>query len=192
MDSPRTWHVIFTGACYVIAAVIGAVVTYFLTVHFSRHTVEESRAFQQTENLRPGTSFLNGEESALQKKITDLQAALAQEQRERAEDQQNFAGLESNKSAQRDKINKLELKIAEMQNELDTANSRFASEEVQLKKLSSDAQNRLDRARTNFKAGRIKVFPAPDGTARSITVVYDERVADVVPPALIARFRAGQ
>jgi multidrug efflux pump subunit AcrA (membrane-fusion protein) len=191
MDSPRTWHVIFTGACYVIAAVIGAVVTYFLTIYFNKQIVAEP------STIEPGNTYTtssppNGEKHRLQKKITDLQGALAAEQLGRAEDQQRIAELETTKSAQKAKIADLELKISEMQSELEGAKSRFASEQSQLKKLSSDAQNRLDRARTNFKAGRIRVFPAPDGSARTITIVYDERGADVISPAIIARFRAGQ
>src|ERR1700739_4154959 len=137
MDSPRTWHVIFTGSCCVIAAVIPAVVTYFLTIHFTKQTVGGSSTVLSR----------NAEASFLQKKVADLQAALAAEQRSQREDQEQVAELENTKSAQKEKISKLELKITEMQNELDGANSRFASEQLQLKKLSSDSQNRLDRAR---------------------------------------------
>jgi hypothetical protein len=205
MDSPRTRHVIFTGFCYVLSAILGAIVTYFLTVHFTSDqnnrdkTVVEEKATTARSSVPPGRestvsdlpSFA-AERLSFQKQITELQAALAEERREKEGVEQKVAGLEAGRSTQKEKINKLELNLSEVQSKLDGANSRLAALDVQLKKFSEDSQKRLDRARTNFKAGRVKTLPAPDGSGRSLTVVYDERGADVVSPTMIARFRAGE
>jgi predicted RNase H-like nuclease (RuvC/YqgF family) len=201
MDSQKDWHVVFTGCC----TVAGAVLTYFVTAHFSSHQNDrevaaleqklantESSLTQRGESPTVHSNLSGTERSSLQKKISELQASLANEQREKEDTERRAAEFETTRAAQKEKINKLELKLSEVQSALDGANSRIASEDLQLKKLSSDAQNRLDRARTNFKAGRIRTFPAPDGSARTFMIVYDERGPDVLPPNLMARFKAGE
>lgn len=205
MDSPRTWHVIFTGFCYILSAILGAIVTYFLTVHFTseksdrnKTVVEQPAATARSpvtprsENPVPALPSFGEERLSLQKQITELQAALAEERREKEGAEQKVAGLEAGRSTQREKINKLELNLSEVQSKLDGANSRLAALDVQLKKFSEESQKRFDRARTNFKAGRVKTLRAPDGSSRSLTIVYDERGADVVSPTMIARFQAGE
>ena len=120
MDSPRTWHVIFTGVCYVLSAVIGAVVTYFLTVHFTSKqndqeiaTLErklsraESSVPPQWESPVPGQPSFAEERTSFQKKISELQAALAAEHREKEEAEQQVTGLETKRAAQKEKTNKL-------------------------------------------------------------------------------------
>lgn len=129
----------------------------------------------------------DSERSALQKKIAVLQTKLLDEQSAREELEQR---LSSSPSKQR--ISDLELKLSREQSARETAEKRVTAAEAQLKKFSEDSQHRLDRARSNFQAGRWRTYPAPDGSNRNFCVTYDERGADVISPTMRARFQAGQ